>query len=387
MILQPAEQAFQALLDVAVDAVIIIDHRGRIETFNHAAGKLFGYTAAEAVGANVSILMPEPHRGHHDGYLERYLTSGIAHIIGIGREVDARRKDGSLFPASLAIGRIPGSEPPRFVGFLHDITLRRQALEHAQRERDIVKKYAEEERRMQQQMAHVSRLATMGEMAAGIAHELNQPLAAITNYAVACERLLAAPAPDIAEVQGALQQIAGQALRAGEIIRRLRALVRTREARREPADINELISELLTLAQSDARLNDVHLSFEPAVNLPRVNADGIQIQQVLLNLIRNAIEAFMDHSGGERAVIVRTGRTAQGEVEVSVSDTGPGVDPAIAGKMFDPFCTTKEQGTGLGLAVSKSIIEAHRGRLDHRADTPAGACFFLTLPALPGKES
>lgn len=363
-----ATRETQALLDVAVDAVVIIDHRGIIETFNRAAERLFGYSAAEAVGTNVSLLMPEPHRSLHDDYIDRYLASGISRVIGIGREVDARRKDGSIFPASLAIGRIPESDPPRFVGFLHDLTSQREA--------------AEEQQRMQHRMAQVSHLATMGEMAASIAHEINQPLSAISNYAVGCEQLLDAPNPEIAEVQSALRQISGQALRAGEIIRRLRSLVRTRQPRRERADINELVRELSILSQSDARMNDVRLHFELAEGLPPINVDGIQIQQVLLNLVRNAIEALAASDHDLRQVVLRTRRHGPGEIEISVSDSGPGVHPTIVARMFDPFCSTKEEGSGLGLSISKSIVEAHRGGLEHRPNTPRGACFTVTLPVL-----
>ena len=274
----PAASEFQALLDVAVDAVVIIDHRGIIQTFNHAAEKLFGYPATEVIGANVSLLMPEPDRSQHDRHIERYLACRIPHVIGIGRDVEACRRDGSKSPVSLAVGQIPNSDPPRFVGFMHDLTARHEA--------------SEERQRMQQRMTRVSHLATMGELAAAIAHEINQPLAAISNYAVACERLLEAAEPEIGEVRGAMRQIAGQALRAGEIIRRVRHLVRTREPHRELADINELIRGVSALTGSDARLHQVRLSLELAPDLPRAAVDGIQIQQVLLNLIHNAIEAL-----------------------------------------------------------------------------------------------
>ncbi|MGQ0429752.1 MAG: PAS domain S-box protein [Gammaproteobacteria bacterium] len=205
-------QEFRALLTAAVDAIVIIDHRGIILTFNRAAEELFGYAAAEAVGANVSILMPEPHRGLHDRHVQRYLETGEAHVVGIGREVEAQRKDGTLFRAWLSVGRVEGEEPPRFVGFLHDVTERRRALEF--------------ERRAAERLAEVARLGAMANMAANIAHEVNQPLAAISTYALACERLLAAPDADVAEVRRALRRIAEQALRAGDCIRHMRELVR-----------------------------------------------------------------------------------------------------------------------------------------------------------------
>ncbi len=362
----PVTREFRALLDVAVDAVIIIDHRGIIEAFNRAAERMFGYTMAEAIGTSVNRLMPEPHRSEHDRHIRRYLDSGVPHIIGIGRDVEACRRDGSSFPVNLAVGHIPDSDPPRFVGFLHDLTSRREA--------------AEEQQRMQQRMASVSRLATMGEMAAAIGHEINQPLAAISNYAMACERLLEAEGTELAEVQAALRQISGQALRAAEIIRRVRNLVRAHEPRRAPADVNKLIEDLSVLIRSDARLSSVELVLDFAGNLPQIELDSIQIQQVLLNLIHNAIEALATASAGARQVIVRSRRLAAGEIEIRVIDSGPGVDPAIAGRIFDPFCTTKEQGTGLGLAISKSIVEAHRGRLEYHPNAPRGACFVITLP-------
>jgi two-component system sensor kinase FixL len=361
-----ATSEFRALLDVAVDAVIIIDHRGIIEAFNRAAEKLFGYVGAEILGTDVSRLMPEPQRSQHGGYLERYLRTGVPHIIGIGREVEACRKDGSIFPASLAVGRIPDSDPPRFVGFLHDLTARRQA--------------AEEQQRMQQRMARVSHLVTMGEMAAAIAHEINQPLAAISNYAQACERLLESPSPEIAEVQDALRQVSSQALRAAEIIRRVRHLVRMHESRRERADLNKLVLDVSGLAESHARQHGVHLSLQLADDLPAVDVDGIQIQQVLVNLIHNAVESIAAAGTGGGKIVVRTRRPAPGEIEVSVADSGPGVEPGIVERIFDPFCTTKEQGTGLGLAISRSIVGSHRGRIEYRPNVPCGACFVVTLP-------
>jgi two-component system sensor kinase FixL len=361
-----ATSEFRALLDVAVDAVIIIDHRGIIEAFKCAAEKLFGYQATEVLGANVSRLMPEPHRGQHDGHLERYLRTGVPHIIGIGREVEACRKDGSIFPVSLAVGRIPGSDPPRFVGFLHDLTARRQA--------------AEERQRMQQRMARVSHLVTMGEMAAAIAHEINQPLAAIANYAQACERLLQSPTPDLGEAQEGMRQISSQALRSAEIIRRVRDLVRVHQPRRERADINRLVAEVAAFAESDARLHAVQLSTELADCLPTIEVDGIQIQQVLFNLIHNAVESLAATGAGDKRIVVRTRQLVPGEIEVSVADSGPGVETGIVDRIFDPFCTTKEQGTGLGLAISKSIVGSHRGRIEYRPNPPCGASFVMTLP-------
>lgn len=623
----------QALLDATVDAVLIINARGEVEVFNRSAERLFGYVAADVIGRNVSVLMTERDRGSHDGYMQRYMGTGVPHIIGIGREVDARRKDGSVFPVFLSVGRIEGMDPPRFVGFLHDITLRRETMAAIRRERDRANMYldvaqvillalaidgrvqlinrkgcevlgrreidllgrdwveavvaeasrnhvrrqlqqladgnaggeiyceyevlcsgdsrrliawrcvalrdndgrltgflssgediterraieasaaratellneaqeiarvgnfelhvpstgddfwspqlyrlfqidpaaarlsvgrivaavhpddrercarewqeaatepgsftteyriitpdrqtrhvrstyhmtpapggrvrivgtlldvtegkrAEEEAAIaQQRMTHVARLATMGEMAAGIAHELNQPLSAIANYANAATRILPAAEaiaeslPDQAEsvedVRTALSQIAAQALRAGEVIRRLRSLVQRRDTRREPADINQLVEEVISFSQSDARLHNVRLRAELGTALATLQIDGIQIQQVLLNLIRNSIEALQGQPTAEREVVVTTSQPSANDLVISVSDNGPGVSADFVSQVFDPFCTTKESGTGLGLAISRSIAEAHRGRLSYEPNAPRGARFSLRLP-------
>ena len=363
---QQASEDLQAFLDAAVDAVVLIDHRGRLSAFNLAAERLFGYTAAEVLDQNVNVLMPEPDRSAHDGYLERYAATSVPHIIGVGREVTARRKDGSGFPAFLSVGVVRGSEPPRFVGFVHDMTERRQREEQGQR--------------LQERLTHVSRLATVGEMAAGVAHELNQPLTAVANYAQACDRMLAAPAPDLLEIRGALQEIAAQTLRAGTIIRRLRSLARDDEPARMSTDINSLIEEVKDLILSGAKAQECGCRFELAAGLPPAQVDRVQIQQVLLNLIRNALEALAQPELSPREVMVGTRALPESEIEICVCDSGPGVSSSIADRMFDPFATTKPAGTGLGLAIGQTIVRAHNGALDYRPNTPKGACFCIRLP-------
>jgi two-component system sensor kinase FixL len=253
-------------------------------------------------------------------------------------------------------------------------------------------------------MNNVSRLATMGEMAAGISHELNQPLAAIANYSQACARLLRLSTPDMQEISGALEKISTQALRAGEIIRRIRSLVRNEDVRREVQDINELIREVHALLASDARVHDGSLELDLSPELPKVTVDGVQIQQVLMNLVHNAFEAQTTDKYGDKSsekvaeagrgesartprngapfeVRIATRPTDAGDVEVSVSDLGPGLVGDVEQKIFEPFFTTKATGTGLGLAISRSIIKAHDSRLGYRANQPRGACFYFVLPA------
>jgi two-component system, LuxR family, sensor kinase FixL len=359
-------EEFAALLNAAVDGVILIDHVGRVLVFNRAAERLFGYSAQEVLGANISLLMPEAEREAHDRYLARYLQTRTPHIVGTGREVEGRRKDGSVFPLFLSVGVVEGSEPPRFVGFVQDITYRRRA--------------EEETHRLQERLTHVSRLATVGEMSAGIAHELNQPLTAVANYAQACDRLLGLPDPDIEEIRGALKQITAQAVRAGDIIRRLRTLARNDVMKREPTDINLLVGELTELILLDAKSHDVNYRLELQADLPPVDVDRARIQQVILNLVRNAVEALAERTSGAREIAVRTRLLTEEGLEIAVCDNGPGVSEAIARHLFDPFCTSKPNGTGLGLAISRTIVKSHQGSLEYRPNPPSGACFTVRLP-------
>jgi two-component system, LuxR family, sensor kinase FixL len=365
-----AARDLRALLDAAVDAVIVIDGSGRVETFNHAAERLFGFAERDMLGQNVSLLMPEPDRSAHDSHLRRYFATGEAHIIGIGREVQAQRRDGSIFPAALSVGRVAGVDPPRFVGFIHDLSERVAAENEVIQARD--------------RLTHVARLSTMGEMAAGLAHEINQPLTAITTYAQACQYLIAqGSAADAAEIRDALAQISRQALRAGEVIRRLRAFVSNREVRHERVDCNRLLEDLAALARPDSRANDVRLVFDVEGRLPPLMADPVQLQQVLINLIRNAIDATLQNGSTRREIVVRALQTEQG-IEFSVRDYGPGVEPGAIRNLFNPFFTTKANGTGLGLAISRTIVLAHGGKLTYRPAPDGGACFYFTLPVAPG---
>jgi C4-dicarboxylate-specific signal transduction histidine kinase len=244
-----------------------------------------------------------------------------------------------------------------------------------------------EAREARERMMHVSRLATLGEMASGISHELNQPLTAIANYAQASTRLLSANTTDLTDVRDAVEQITAQALRAGEIIRRLRSLVRNRTTDRELASINEVIEELGSLTRADARASDVRMVLELKPGLPRLSVDRIQIQQVLLNLLRNSIDALEVLPPERREVVIRTELDGMGDILITVADTGPGVPIELLQRLFMPFATSKANGTGLGLAISRTIVEAHGGRLDYQAAAPRGAAFTVRLPATQEPEA
>jgi len=232
-------------------------------------------------------------------------------------------------------------------------------------------------------MLQVSRLATIGEMAAGVAHELNQPLTAIANYAQACDRLLARPTANHEDIHTALREIAAQAVRAGDILRRLRTLARSQPMRRAPADINEMIEEVRDLLTADANAHRGVLRFELAPALPPVSIDSAQLQHVIMNLVRNGLEAQADGPAEARELCIRTGLSAGGEVEITIADNGPGLSEQALARLFDPFFSTKPEGTGLGLAISNTVVRAHDGALGHRPNQPRGACFFIRLPPEP----
>jgi two-component system sensor kinase FixL len=231
-------------------------------------------------------------------------------------------------------------------------------------------------------LLNVSRMATIGEMAAGVAHELNQPLAAIANYAHACERLLSRPPADPGDLREGLRQITVQTARAADILRRLRALARSQRAEHAPASLNALVTELRELVQTDALVHGVELTLDLAADLPEVRVDPGQIQQAILNLVRNSLDALAGRATGGGHITVRTA-TAEGEVQLIVSDNGPGVSAQAMKRIFDPFFSTKENGTGLGLAITHTIARAHGGSVGYRPQVPRGACFYILLPAQP----
>lgn len=361
-----AESRLNALLDATVDAIILIDPRGTITRFNPAAERMFGYDESEAVGHNVSMLMPEPYRSQHDAYIHRYASTGERRIIGIGREVEARRKDGSTFPIDLSVGEYLSAGERGFVGILRDLTERKAQTREAEG--------------LRSRLTHVGRLGTLGEMVSGIAHEVNQPLTAISNYASACRRMAQAGTIQGEELAATLDKIGAQAERAGQVIRGLRALVRRRDEVREPLDVNRLIRDVIKLVEFEARQAGYRLVLELSEPLPAVTGDAVQIQQVVLNLIRNGLDAMLERAHGD-SIEVET-LAANGFVEIRVTDSGPGIPPTVLARLFEPFFTTKPQGIGLGLSICKSIITAHRGELTGETVPAGGARFRVRLPSV-----
>jgi two-component system sensor kinase FixL len=353
----------QSILDTVPEAMIVIDETGTIRSFSAAAERLFGWSAGEAIGRNVTLLMPDHYRSGHAGYLGRYLETGERRIIGIGRVAVGVRRDGSTFPIELAVGEMRSGRRRFFTGFIRDLTEPQDAERRLQD--------------MQSELIHVSRLTSMGEMASALAHELNQPLSAIASYMKGSVRLLDSGAPDLDRVRTALTAAGDQALRAGEIIRRLRAFVGKGEAAMRIEALPKLIEEAGALAMMGARDSGVRLDFNLSPQAGLVLADKVQIQQVVLNLMRNAVEA-MDASE-ERKLTVESRVLEEGFVEVLVSDTGPGLTPEVLERLFQPFVTTKAEGMGVGLSICRTIIEAHGGEISARNRPEGGAVFRFTL--------
>jgi two-component system, LuxR family, sensor kinase FixL len=354
------EALLRSILDTVPDALVVIDDRGIIRSFSTAAERLFGFRSDEVVGGNVSMLMPSPYREEHDSYLARYLGTGERRIIGVGRVVVGQRKDGSTFPMELTVGEVAGAEALLFTGFVRDLT------ERQDRERRM--------NELQAELVHVARVSELGQMASALAHEVNQPLTAMTNYLNGVRRLLAAGNP--AAAQQAMERIAEQADRARQIIQRLRALVRREETERRVENLLKTIEEASALALVGVG-SRVRLDIRVDRDATEVLIDKVQIQQVLLNLIRNALEA-MAHS--PRRELTITAVPANGVVEITVADTGPGLPESARARLFQPFVTTKPGGMGVGLSVCRGIVEAHRGKLTATNAEAGGAVFRFTVP-------
>jgi len=355
-----------ALMDAAVDAIIIIDEQGVIERFNRAAERMFGYSESEVQGCDVSILMPEPHKSRHGGYLDRYANTGEAAIIGKGREETGLRRDGETFPMQLSVGEIQQPDRRRFVGIIRDMTEIHRAREQV--------------RHLEEQLLHADRLVILGELTAGIAHEINQPLTAIAAYADAggsiIDRIEEAPAADMHVI---CERIGGQARRAAEVVQRLRGLVRSGSASKARHDLNEIIRNILLLFEFEIKKTGTRLLFFPHESLAKLYVDDIQIQQIMVNLVKNSLDAIGEVGQTDGRIEIRV-RQEGTQVLVSVTDNGPGVPEKHRASLFDSFFTTKPKGVGLGLSICKSIAAAHGGALRHEQPEEGGSRFILSLP-------
>ncbi|MGB3472453.1 MAG: PAS domain S-box protein [Erythrobacter sp.] len=362
---QRAVEELHALIDTVPDAMVISDNNGAILSFSTGAEEMFGYAEREVLGENVSFLMPSPDRERHDCFMERYLETGIAKIIGIGRVTTARRRDGSTFPIKLSIGELQMAAQRGFVAYIRDLSEARDT------EREL--------HTLQSELAHVSRISSMGSLATSLAHELNQPLTAVANYAHSAKDLLSDPSPEnLVLIREAMDECANEALRAGQIVHRLRDFIKHGETERQVSSLARIIQEssALALINGDGQGVDFEAELDPTCD--EVLVDPVQVQQVTHNLIRNALEAM--HESRHKKLRIRSRRAPNGFVQVSVADSGPGLDEKVADRLFHPFNSSKSDGMGLGLSICHTIIQSHDGKIWVEESDLGGTAFHFTVP-------
>jgi len=367
-----AEAYAKAVVETAAEAVITIEESGRIETFNRAAQEMFGYTPQEIVGQHVRTLLPEPSEVRDDQYVDQLLENRRLRKTGTGRDATGRRKDGSLLPIRLSVSEVVTHNERKLVGLIRDLSEQRAAEQEAREHRE--------------RLAHVDRLNMLGEMATGIAHEINQPLSAISMYAQSGIRFLDSAEPRPERLRDALEKLGVQAHRAGAIIERMQQLGKQHESQRESIDGNLLMMQVHNLAETEARIRDMEIKLDLCTRRRRIVGDPVQIQQVALNLLRNGMEA-MESSGRHHGnhIVLRT-RCEEDGFRVFVVDSGIGVSEEVAEKLYQPFSTTKKTGMGLGLSICRSIISAHGGQLGFFNNDQGGTTFYFVLPYAKGNR-
>jgi toluene monooxygenase system protein E len=374
--LMKAEQGYRVMIETANDAVLCMDQSGAILLANPATTEVFGYEPAELIGKPLTVLMPEFLRKVHDDGFRRYLATGQRHLNWQGSELTGLHKNGQEFPVEISFGEEVTADGRRiFTGFVRDISERKQAEElraslHA----------------AQAELARVSRLTTMGELAASIAHEVNQPLTGIKSNGSACLRLLANRNLDPEVLRRALEEIVADSTRASAVIARIRASIKKTPPEKQALDINEVIQEVLELAGHELRKHQILVKCQLNKTLPLVPADRVQLQQVLLNLIINGIESMAEVTERPRELGMQSQLADSGQVLITVRDSGTGLG-SEADRLFTPFFTTKENGMGMGLPISRTILEDAGGRLWAAPNSPHGAVFSFTLPATSERPS
>jgi PAS domain S-box-containing protein len=351
------------VLETTLDAAVVMKADGVVADWNERAVAVFGWSKDEAVGQSMAdLIIPERYREAHKMGLQRYLETGKGEVLGRRIEVSARRKNGEEFPVELSISPIRDGETILFLGCLRDIT-ERHALRLAHAE-----------------VARVTQRMAMGEMAASIVHEINQPLAAISANADAGLRWLGHATPDLDEARAAFKRIVHDSHRANDVIGEIRLMFKNEGHAQSSQDVNKLMREVLALASSDIENQRVSVRTELAGDLPQISANAVQLRQVFMNLITNAVDAMSAVANRQRLLRIESAVADPAYVRITVEDSGMGIDPNNIGRIFEPFFTTKSHGMGMGLAICRSIIENHGGRLSAAPGQPCGTIFQVRLP-------
>jgi len=361
------------IIDSALDAVLSIDERGRVTEWNAQAETMFGWRRDEAVGRALSeLFIPDRYRDAHEKGLRHFLNTGEGPLLNRRIEITALHRHGTEFPVEVSIAPYQIDGNWEFSGFVRDITEKKLAEAATRRHREI-----------ESELAHANRAATMGQLSASIAHEVNQPIGAAVTNAHAALRWLGATPPNVDEVRQALTRIVTNGNRAADVLSRIRAFIKKAPPRKDGLDLNEAVLEVIALTRSEAKKNKVAVQMHLAEGLPAVQGDRVQLQQVVLNLIINAIEAMSASDPGSRRLLISSSQSHSNDVSVEVQDSGPGFPEASAEKIFQAFYTTKPAGLGMGLSICRSIVEAHGGQLRASVADPTGAIFAFTLPVRP----
>ena len=367
-----AEDKFRLAVEASPNAIVMVDGQGKMMLVNGLTEQLFGYSRAELIGQSVEMLVPERLRVEHPAHRAAFFGAPQARAMGAGRDLFARRKDGSEFLVEIGLNPIHTPEGTLVLTAIVDITERKRIELELQRNRE--------------ELAHVTRVSTVGELTASVAHELNQPLGAILSNAEAAEMFLAAEPPALDEVREILADIRKDDQRASEVIRRMRSLLHKQEVAPKAIEINDAVEDVLKLLSIDASSRKVTMQFERAAELPRVWCDPVHFQQVVLNLVLNGMEAMAGLPEEMRRIVVHTGPGDNGTVKIAVADSGPGIPVDRLPKLFEPFFTTKNGGMGMGLSIARTIVEAHRGEIwAENNSAGAGATFYFTVPVEKGK--
>ena len=362
-----AEERFRLVVEAAPTAMIMVNKEGRITLINKRVETLFGYKRDELIDQPIEILVPERFRSGHEAFRHGYLCDPQARPMGAGRELFGLRKDGSEVPVEIGLNPIHTSKGLLVLASIVDISERKQAeLEAARQQHDL---------------AHLARVTALGELSSSLAHELTHPLTAILSNAQAAQRFLACDDVDLNEIREILNDIVTQDERAGEVIHRLRLLLKKGEPQKhcDDIDLNEVVRDVLKLTRNDLINQNVTVDTKLAQNLPAVTGDRVQLQQVLLNLVLNACEAMNNHNSSERQLLIAS-KSENGTVQVSVTDRGGGIPEGKLEQVFERFFTMKKQGMGLGLSICRTIIDAHRGEIWATNNSDRGATFHFSLP-------